>query len=195
MRNLNRMIVLVVGVMSLFAALAGAANASWTNTGSTTFTATTGPGTLSTSAASLTCSAATATGTAPASSAGSTYVVTGNITYSPCAISGTALSVTCTYTLTATRTVTGGVSGSAAVSCAISSATTGRTLSGCTITGSIPGTYTNPVSPTPGRLSVNGSSGLTVGSSCVLIRGAAGLLPNPQVYTVTSGLGPNITQP
>src|SRR4051812_47038080 len=117
MSKITRVVVLAIGVMSIFAALASAASASWTNSGATAFTATTGPGTLSAGGASLSCTSGSASGTAPASSAGATYVVTGPLAYPSCRLGFIPTSVSCTYTLTGTSISGGVTSGTVAVNC------------------------------------------------------------------------------
>ena len=184
MSKFTRVVVLVVGLMTVFAAMAGAASATtWRNTGSTLFTATTGPGTLSAAGVSLSCTSGSATGTAPATEAGPNYTVTGTLNYPSCRLPPfLTTSVSCTYTLTGVPPVTSGVTaGSVLVNCRESAA-------GCTITGTVPGTYRNATGTTAGVLSVRGSTGLT-SSGCIL-SGAASLTPDPNVFTVTAGLSP-----
>jgi hypothetical protein len=181
MSKITRVVVLVVGLMSVFAALAGAASAStWTNSGSTAFTATTGPGSLSvTGVATLSCTSGSATGTAPASTVSATYNVTGSLSYSSCRLGVITTSVSCSYTLVGNPPVTGGItSGNVTVNCR-------EAVARCSITGTIPGQYRNASGSTPGQLSVDGRTGLT-SSGCIL-SGRARLDPVPDVFTVSAG--------
>ena len=116
MSKLSRVIVLVVGLMSVFAALAGAASATtWTNAGDTAFTATTGPSTLSSGSATLSCTSGSATGTATTPQVSTTYTVSGNLTYSSCRLGLLTTTVSCTYALTGNSISAGVTSGTVAV--------------------------------------------------------------------------------
>jgi hypothetical protein len=110
MSRIARFAVLVAALTSLFAVMSSAAGAvTWTNTGNTTVHATGIGGTLHGPGGPVACTGATATGTAPAGG-GSTYSVTGNVTFQPCLLAGQNTFVSCSYTLTATSH-TGGVFG------------------------------------------------------------------------------------
>jgi hypothetical protein len=101
MSKLSRLAVLVVGLMSLFGVLSSSAGAvSWDNSGATAFTASTGPGTLTSTGVPLSCSGATATGTAPATAISLTYFVSGTVTFNGCKLSNIATVVECGYTWT-----------------------------------------------------------------------------------------------
>jgi hypothetical protein len=183
MSRFSRVLVLVVGLMTVFAAMAGAASATtWTNSGDTAFTATSGPGTLTAGGPSaFACTGGTATGVAPSTELGPTYLVTGDITFSPCRVLLSNVVITCSYTLTGLPPVTGGVTtANLTVNCTDS-------LLLCRITGSIPGKYTNATTTASGFLTVNGSTGLNI-SAC-FTNGAAVLSPNPYKFTVSSGVG------
>jgi hypothetical protein len=185
MSKFSRVVTLVVGIMAVFAAIAGSASATtWHNTGATNFTATGIGGTLTANGVSLVCTGATATGDAPASSAGPTYVITGRITFNGCRLAGVAVTVTCDYTLTGTSWTAGTMSGTVRVSCTVTG--------GCTITGSIAGaTYRNGAA---GVLDVPASRTLTVGgASCILGTGTASL--TAQRFTTTSANAPMPEQP
>ena len=181
MSKFSRVIVLVVGLMSVFAAMAGAASATtWTNSGDTAFTATTGASSLSTASATLSCTSGSASGTATTPQVSATYTVSGNLSYASCRLGLITTTVNCTYTLTGNSLSAGVTTGTIAVVCR-------DTVAGCNITGTITGRYTNASASTAGSLAVNGSSGLT-SRDCVL-SGAAALTPNPDVFTVTAGVG------
>jgi hypothetical protein len=189
MSKFSRVVVLVVGLMSVFAAMAGAASAStWHNTGDTAFTATTGPGTLTANGTTLICTGATATGTAPASAAGPTYPVSGTVNYTGCRLGILSVSVSCTYTLTGASLSGSVTTGSISVNCTVTG--------GCTVTGTIAGaTYTNAATGVRGRLAYPASNSLVVGGAgCILGSGSASL--TAATYTVTSGTGgPILRQP
>ena len=178
----SRVIVLVVGLLSVFAALTGAASATtWTNSGDTAFTATTGAGTLTAgSGGMLTCTSGSATGTATTPQVSATYRVSGTLTYPSCRLLFLTTTVTCTYTLTGSSLTAGVTTGTVTVICTDS-------VAGCRIAGTVSGRYTNATTTAAGHLDVNGSSGLT-SSGCIL-SGAAFVLPNPKVFTVTNGTG------
>jgi hypothetical protein len=186
MSKFSRIVVLVTALASLFAVMSSTAGATtFTNTGGTSFHATGGPGTLAVTGSggtnNLSCTASTGTGTV---AAGTFTSVTGSVTFNPCSLSGTATDVNCTYTLVPTVFNAGSpavTNGTATVACT-ASLTTGTAL--CTINGTTPGHYTNPVlaSSTVGKLTLTASSSLTVtnnaGSSCSALLG-----------TFTSGVG------
>ena len=120
MSKFSRVIVLVVGLMSVFAAMAGAASATtWTNSGDTAFTATTGASSLSTASATLSCTSGSATGTATPLQVSATYTVTGRLTYSNCRLGIITTTISCNYTLTGSSgpNASGVTSGTVAVSC------------------------------------------------------------------------------
>jgi hypothetical protein len=89
MSRIARFAVLATALLSSFAVMSSPAAAlSWDNSGSTTFTATGGAGTLSVGSNNLACSGSTETGTAPASTAGAAYSITGQAFFAPCTIIG-----------------------------------------------------------------------------------------------------------
>jgi hypothetical protein len=210
MSKFSRLIVLVVGLMSVFAAMAGAAGAStWHNTGGNAFTASGGAGTLSvTGRATLVCTGSTATGTAGTSSAGPTWtgaITGGVVTFSGCVLGGVPTTVRCNYSLNATTYTPGTdtVSGDAV----IPTGATGTVPNGCdvrqggvticgidgVITG---GTYANAT----GVLTIPANSQLTLrdntsrAGSCPFGAGSRGTLTSLR-FTVTSTPRPNIRQP
>lgn len=193
MSKVTRLVVLVVGLMSVFAAAAGAASAtSWSASGDTTFTATTGPRTLTANGVSLTCTSATMTGaTTGASNPGPiwTNFATGGITYNGCTWGGGfPIVVVCSYSLTAQayNATTGVTTSSIRMNC--------TQTGGCTIAGTINGvTYRNP--PAAGKLTFPASNTLVVGGAgCLLGTGPASM--TAQTFDVISGTGgPIISQP
>jgi hypothetical protein len=199
MSRIARFAVLVTALASLLGIMSSAASAvTWHNTGSTSFTATGGPGTLSRGSVSLACTGSSATGTAPGGSTVATnYTVSGTITFSPCTLSGQNTYVHCTYTLTGTAFAAGVTAGSAGVTCVARLTATNTAL--CHIEGSTPGSYTNPSGATAGKVTINASNTLTVTNSsspCPLGTGSGAL--THQTITVTGGsptsLGPVINR-
>jgi hypothetical protein len=198
MSRIARLAVMVTALASLLGVMSATAGAvTWHNTGSTAFTATGGPGTLSIGSNNLACTGSSATGAAPALSTTST-IATGTIVFSPCNLVGQNTFVHCTYTLTGS-TFSGGVtSGAADVTCdARLTAAPANSL--CHISGSTPGTYTNPSGSTKGRLTISASTSLTVTNgnvSCPLGTGTGSL--TEQTLNVTNGtpttLGPVINR-
>ena len=193
MSKIVRFAVLVASLMSLFAVMSSTAGAvTWHNSGSTAFTATAGPGTLSSTSASLNCTGASATGTAPALTVGATYAVSGTATFTGCSLGGVATGVDCGYTLTGTSQSGSVTSGAVDVTCGVYQF--GAKL--CHIGGSASGTYTNPVSgvgvlalATGGNLiTSNGTSG-----SCPLGNGDRGHL-SAFSFRTTSANPPVITR-
>jgi hypothetical protein len=186
MHKVTRVVVLIVGMMSMLGAVAGVAGASsWTNSGFTSFTATTGPGSLTAGGQTLSCAGATATGTAPAREPGPDYTITGSISYPNCRLGFLTVSISCAYIFTGGAPVTAGVTaGTTDVVCR------DEQRLGCRITGTVPTRYANATGRTgvnAGRFDINGSSGLN-SAGCIL-SGAATLLPNPDVFLVTGGSG------
>ena len=86
MSKIMRIAVLAMSLVSLFAVMSSAAGAvTWTNTGQTSFTATTGAGTLGSTGTSLNCATASATGATrtPVSGVGAA-IAAGTITFASC---------------------------------------------------------------------------------------------------------------
>jgi hypothetical protein len=202
-RRVMCFVVLVVAFTAALATLASAAGATtWHNTGSTAFTATGGPGTLSIGASNLTCGGSTATGTAPGGTiAGTAFPFTGTAVFTPCTIgiSGNWY-VHCQYVVAGvTQPVAGQTAGAASVTCD-TRFDTSPFPDVCHIRGTTPVTYVNPSGTTPGRLTLSGSTSLVVtnGStaSCPIGNGTATL--TEQALRVTSGspttLGPVLTR-
>lgn len=203
MSRIARLAVLVVALTSLFAVMSSTAGAvTWHNSGDSTFTATAGAGTLSSTSAGLACPAGgTATGTVAATPAvvpvGAWSAVTGTVTWTGCTLGVSGYAVDCAYTLTASTWTAGTpatTGGSADVTC-------GVYLAGakfCHISGSVTGTYSNPVGATKGSLAIATGGSLTVvngpAGSCPLGNGDTGHL-SASTFTVTSGTGgPVITR-
>jgi hypothetical protein len=196
MSKISRLAVLVVGLVSLFGILSASAGAvTWHNMGSTTFTATAGAGTLSSTGASLGCVTATGTGTAPVLTVGNVYNVSGTATFNNCVLSGIATGVDCAYTLTGNNLDGGNVMGSVVtgsvdVTCGVYQFGTKI----CHISGSTGGTYTNNV---PGVLTIAASSSLITSNgptgSCPLGNGDAGALTH-LTFTTTSANPPTLTR-
>lgn len=142
MGKLARFVVLVTALMSLVGVASSTAGAvTWDNSGSTTFTATAGASTLSSTSAALSCTGATATGTAPNNVVGLTYSVSGTATFSGCSLGGISTGVDCGYTFTGTSQTSSVTSGSFDLTCGVYQF--GAKI--CHIGGSMPGSYTNPV--------------------------------------------------
>ncbi|WP_445149518.1 hypothetical protein [Baekduia sp. Peel2402] len=198
MSRIARFVVLATALTSLFTVVSSTAGAvTWTNTGSTTFHATGGPGTLSVGANNFTCSASTATGTAAADSTGTVYRMPGTITFSPCLLAGQATFAHCGFTLTGSAWSAGApavTTGSVDITCDIRLTNSPATKL-CHVEGTTPFSYINPQGATAGRITLTtGSSGLVVdGDSCLLGNGGAHL--SEQTIPVTSAAGsPVITR-
>jgi hypothetical protein len=201
MSRIIRVVVLATALISAMAALTSSAGAvTWHNSGSTSFTATAGPGSLNvTGALGLSCTSSTATGVAGTISTAATWkAVHGTVLFNGCLSGGVPSPTSCTYDLTAlswtgpTPAVTTTV---ADVDCAVFQ----FNAKVCNIAGQVHSTYTNPHG-TPGRLSLFHPGALRTGASCVA--GIGG--PNEpatltsQTFTVTTGSpstsGPIITR-
>jgi len=145
MSKITRLAVLVVGLMSLFGIMSASAGAvTWDNSGSTTFHATAGTGTLSSTGVTLSCTGATATGDAPTgSTVANVYDVRGTATFTGCLLSGISTGVHCGFTLTGTTQPTTAVTttGDVDVTCDVTQFNTKI----CHISGSDHFIYTNPV--------------------------------------------------
>jgi hypothetical protein len=187
MRRLFRITTFVIGLFAAVVAVSGSANATtWHNTGGGSFTATGTAWTLTANGVSLTCTGQSWVGTAPASSAGPTYAITGNITFTGCRLAGATMSWTCDYTFTGTSwRAPATTSGALMLRC---------TLGGvnCTLSGTIVGvSYLNGL---PAVLSTPANSTLSVsGSGCLFGAGAAST--TAWRITTTSANPPALTQP
>jgi hypothetical protein len=195
--KLGRVLVLVGSLASLLAVMAASASATttWdTNKGTGTpawngaFTATAGPGTLTGPNAGLSCTSATATGTLQSNHhSGTTWptiVSPSTITFTSCKIGGTNYNTHCTYDLDATSYSAGVTEGDVTIDCTVKLATTPL----CTVTGSLPGTYTNAtdvIDVPPGTLQIH-----NVGTGCPTGSGNGTLTSLP--FTVTSTVKPDI---
>ncbi len=159
MSRITRLAVLVVGLMSLFGIMSATAGAvTWHNTGSTNFTATTGPGTLSSTSAALNCTGGTGTGDAPTgSTVAATYLVRGTVTFSGCSLSGISTGVDCAFALTgSTQPAAGQTTGNVDVTCRVYQFNTQL----CHIDGSLHAIYTNPTAGV-GTLTITTGGNLT----------------------------------
>jgi len=193
MSRIARFAVLVAALMSLFAVLSSSAGAvTWTNLGATSFTATGGAGTLSSTSQFLVCSGSDVRGVTTHGVGVLAPVVHATINFGGgCSLSGQAVGVECGVTLTAASQTTVAprvTSGTADVTCGVYLA--GQKI--CHLEGPVSGTYTNPVAPsTPGvlRTHTGGSLRATNGvSNCPL--GASDLAHlSPLTFTVESGTG------
>ena len=199
-----RVAVLVSALISLFTVLSTASEAvTWHSLGDTSFTATTGPSTLSSTGVDFTCPSGTAVGTvAAAPFIGVTWpAFHGTITRTGCRLIGQDSSMDCSYTLTAqghSGGVIGGVTnGTLDVTCSVYIVGTKF----CHVHGSVSATYTNPtIMPsihgtlatfTGGDLFITRSSPFPT-SPCPLGNFDRGHL-SPQSF-VTNGLGPILTR-
>jgi hypothetical protein len=194
MRRITRLAVLAAATMSLLGALTSTAGAvTWHNSGSTTFTATAGTATLSSTGAWISCLGATATGTAPATTVGIVYSISGTATFSSCILSGIATGLDCAYTFTATLQGSGYTQGSHDLTCGVYQF--GALL--CRISGSRFGEYQNQGTFTSARL------GFWSGATLVSQNGPIGTCPlgngdvvsNSELwFNVTSANAPRITR-
>jgi hypothetical protein len=192
-------LVAVVSMSALFVATAASASATttWdTNKGTGTpawngaFTATAGPGTLSGPSGGISCTSATATGTLQSNhhsgAAWPTVVNPGTITFTSCKIGGTSYNTHCTYDLDATSYSAGVTEGDVTVDCTMKLATTPI----CTITGSIPSTYTNATDVIDIPSNVGGLTIHSAAMACPMGSGTGSLTSLP--FTVTSAVKPDI---
>ncbi len=142
MDRITRAAVLVVALIGALGALSSSAGAvTWHNTGSTAFTATSGPFTFSTTSAGLNCTGSTSTGTAPSTTVGVTYSMTMTTTFSGCTLGGVTTGWECNERFTMTSQSGGVTSGTLDVTCGIYQYNSKL----CHMGGSWPATYTNPV--------------------------------------------------
>jgi hypothetical protein len=191
MSKITRVVVLVAALVSVFGAMSSAAGAhTWTNTGSTNFTADGVAGTLSVGSNNLACSGSNATGVAGTSFVGGNWTaVHGLATFTGCSLAGVPLTVPCTYDLTAFSVTSGVTTGAADVTCR---ATTSSSAELCHISGSTPAHYTNPVGTTKGKLTLTASNTLLVtnpaGGTCLLGNNVTGSLTE-QTFSITTGTG------
>ena len=163
----------------LGAMTATAGAVTWHNTGSTSFTATAGAGTMAVTGSggtnNVSCTHATATGTIPGgSTVGTVLSVTGTGLSTPCSLSGTPVFAQCTYTLTAFAYTAPVTTGNARQHCVVR-VDSGTTTALCTLEGSVPGHYVNPIGATPGRVTSTAANTVIVthasGTSCASLLG------------------------
>lgn len=120
MSRISRLVVIVTALTSLYAALSPTAGAvTWTNDGSTVFTATGGQGTLTSGGNPISCTGGDASGSAPASSTSTTYSISGTILFTGCTTAGIPSTIECNYVLTATTLVSSIVTGNVDSTCAL----------------------------------------------------------------------------
>jgi hypothetical protein len=201
MRPFARVAVAFAALASFFGVLTSAAHAvTWHNSGSTSFTATAGPGTFSSTGVNLTCTSSRSVGTAAATSVGAVYQVTGTATASGCQLAGLSYYAHCTYTLTAVAQTSPSVTtGSTDQVCTLKLAA--NNVAVCGVDGSTPGSYTNPSGATPGRITAFTSTTLRLTNvspnTCPLGNGDPGALTH-KTGTISGGipttLGPLITR-
>jgi hypothetical protein len=168
MSRAARTIVLMVALKSLLGAMASTAGAvTWTNTGDTAFTATSGSSSLSVTGVSVNCALAQMTGTTHTGALLATgNVITATTTYLGCRLSGFAVAMDCRSTFTASALSAGVTSGNIDHTCDLLVAG----MSFCHVQGTTPGTYTNPA---------GSFGGLTLSASTTLVtaNGAIGTCP------------------
>jgi hypothetical protein len=194
MNRIARLGVLVTALLSLSGVIAGAADAvTWHNSGSTAFTATSGPTTVSSTGASLACTSTDISGTAGTSPfVGVTWKsTTGTAQFTGCSLGGTNTGVTCSYAVTATAwTATplpAVTSGTVDVTCIVTQF--GSPL--CVVEGPTGGTYSNPTAAN-GRATLPTSSTLrttnTATGTCPLGNGDA-MTITTSAFTITTATG------
>ena len=193
-----RRVVLAAALMSLFAVVSSAAGAvTWDNSGSTSFTATGGPATLSVGATNFPCADATLTGTSPTSSL-TPDIATGVATFTSCTLGGAPAHETCVFTITALSQLGGSASGNMDTTCDLSL----FGVTACHVAGTTPVTYINPSGSVKGRLALAHSSGTLrvfnpAGGTCLLGNNVAATLTS-STFTITAangaGNGPVITR-
>lgn len=203
MSRIARIAVSFAALTSLFALLSATAGAStWHNSGSTTFHATAGAGTLSSTSAGLVCpSGGTTTGTVAATPAVVPFdawtAFEGTMTWTGCTLGVTGYAVDCEYALITTSWT----DLTADITHAVASLTCGVFLQGtqvCHLVGVLQERYTNPSGATPGKLTIATGGGLTAFNggvvTCPLGNGDRGHT-SEFTFTLTSAAGsPVITR-
>lgn len=199
MSRISRFVVLLTAVVSLVGVMSSAAGAvTWHNTGSTAFTASMGPETLSATGANYACTGASATGAAAGgSTVSAVYSMTGTITYNGCVLAGTSVLITCGYTLTsvlqpAASTTTGNVD-----------LTCGWTVGGdpgtqlCHVSGSRHFIYANPGhrDATWGVLTLTTTSTMTIGGSSCPVGANDTFHVSEGTFVVSAATGPTTMGP
>jgi hypothetical protein len=202
MSRIIRVVVLATALISAVAAMASSAGAvTWHNSGSTAFTATAGPGSLTvTGVVGLSCTSADATGVTAASNfVGATWkAVHGTVNFTNCLTGGVPSPTHCTYDLTATTQPSVGVTtGVADVTCTVYQ----FNAKVCHITGTVHAVYHNWEGAVPGRLTLLHPGNLRTDTPCAAAIGGPHepATLTSQAFTVTSGLpagtlGPTITR-
>lgn len=176
--------------------MAGTAGAvTWHVSGSGTFHATAGPGTLSSTGSNLICQTSTASGTyATGSIVNPIYSVTGTVNFANCLLAGQNTSVTCGYNLTGTaQPAATVVTGNADVTCGVTLTASGTKI--CHVAGAIHAIYTKNVSPAADTLTLTTTSTLqSSGAGCVLGTNDVNGHLSETTFVLTSPGGPHITR-
>lgn len=196
MSRISRLVVLVTALTSLFGVMSSSASAAthWINQGAEHFTATAGPGTLTSTGVGIACTSADATGTAPLTSSADVYLVTGTIQFTNCTAAGSAATIECGYTLTGTSKSSPTAlvtSGFADVTCGVYVLNSKL----CHIEGSVTGHYSNSSATATGILTITTGTTLRVtGASCPTGNNDLGHLTELTFRVVSPDLGPIITR-
>ncbi len=188
-----RMCVLVLSLMSLFGAVSSSAGAvTWTNTGDTAFTATSGGSSFKVTNTELACTGADATGTMAASPFSGVIwsAASGTMTFTGCKLNNINTGIHCGYTFTTVAWVAGPpavASGNLDATCSVYQG--GATV--CKIEGIRPGHYVNP-SGTTGLLILTHSTALRTTNgpvgTCPLNAGEP-LTWSTQTFKITTATG------
>jgi hypothetical protein len=196
MSRIARFAVLVASLMSLFAMMSATAGAvTWDNRGAANFTATNpATGTFVSSGGTIGCHNATLTGTAPNNVPGTTYTITGTVTYSPCFLNGITTTVACGYTFTTSAAGPVVFHGNLDVTCDVTQFSTRI----CHIGGQATAAYHNPEpAGVSGRLTVLHSNTLFVsnsGSHCLLGTSNNPMTVTGQTFSTTSANPPTLVR-
>ncbi|WCB96754.1 hypothetical protein DSM104299_05522 [Baekduia alba] len=204
MSKITRIVTLVVGLMSLFAAMSGVASAStWSASSTAAFTATGTSGTLSVGSNTLACSGGNATGAVTAlSNAGPTWLsaANGGVSFTGCRIGGTPWHAYCSsYSLNALSFTGGVTTGDITLNtaCLAGVGAVNGTGDVCSITGRPGATYTNP--GTQGVLGVRATASMAVGNApgrtCPPALGTGTATLSAFSFSTTSASPPSIRQP
>lgn len=195
MSRIARLGVLVTALLSLSGLVAGTAGAvTWHNSGSTTFTATSGPTTVSSTGATLNCTSTHVSGTTGTSPfVGLTWKSsTGTAGFTGCLLSGVATAVTCTYAVTASSWVAtpppAVTSGTVDITCL--AANFGSPV--CVVEGPTAGSYSNPTTANGGGTLLASNTLRTTNTaagSCPLGNGDALTITSTTAFTITTATG------
>lgn len=164
-----RLFLLCGGILAIVAMLASTASASsWTNSGDTAFSATSGAATISTAAATMSCTGSVLTASAGLADPGPVWVAfaDGFVRFSLCRIGGTPVTFACFFQLNATGQRAVGPPKVTDVDIVIAPQGCSGAVAGvviCTMDGTIrAGTYTDPAGAANGRLDWPANRALTV---------------------------------